>query len=187
MVSRMVFAVCEKMLCLDEKHLSAAKAALTLKQFTARVNSCPDSKPEIYRTLSRLLHNGAALALVVFFAASVLPLGAQKRGQRGSEPLQTLTPPELRDEKAPNYGPRPPRTPTFEDMQYRRYVESRLKSMVEDANKLFRLAKDLNKDADALHNGSSTQEDLRMVSEIAKLAHNVKWKMQLVVHVNRGE
>jgi hypothetical protein len=59
--------------------------------------------------------------------------------------------------------------------------------MVSDADKLLKLANDLNREPAALHNGSSTSEDLRTVSEIAKLAHNVKWKMQLVVYVNRGE
>ncbi len=90
------------------------------------------------------------------------------------------TPPVFIDSKAPDYGPPPPRTPTFEDLQYRRYVESRLKSMVSDADKLLKLAKELNSAPNSPVSGTS-REDVRTVAEIEKLAHNVKWKMQLVV------
>jgi hypothetical protein len=59
--------------------------------------------------------------------------------------------------------------------------------MVSDVNELLRVARELNKESDALRSGSSSREDVRRVAKIEKLAHNVKWKMQLVVDVDRGQ
>jgi hypothetical protein len=123
-----------------------------------------------------------ALALALLFAACVLPLYSQKGAQRGPEPPQTGPPPDFRDAKAPNYGPAAPRTPTFQEMQYRRYVESRLQSLLSDADRLLKLAEELNREADTPQSDSSSREDAHKVAEIEKLAHNVKWKMQLVVN-----
>jgi hypothetical protein len=118
---------------------------------------------------------GFALLMVL----SALPLYAQKPSPNPPPPLPP--PPVFVDSKAPDYGPPPVHTPTFEELQYRKYLESRLKSMVSDADKLLKLAQDLNKEADT-PTGSLSREDLRKVAEIEKLAHSVKWKMQLAVN-----
>lgn len=126
----------------------------------------------------------------VWWAAGVLAVAgaglgwAQKPGGGGGSSLPPPTPiprldPVLRDPKAPDYGPPPEHTPTFQDMQNKRYLEARLKQMVGESEKLLKLASDLNKKeptADAV-----TRDDVHRVEEIEKLAHGVKWKMQLAV------
>jgi hypothetical protein len=94
------------------------------------------------------------------------------------------TPPVFTDSKAPDYGPAPSRTPTFEDMQYRRYIASRLKSMASDSDKLLKLTQGINAKIDKSGPGSLSREDLRTIAEIEKLAHSVKWKMQLATSGN---
>jgi hypothetical protein len=125
------------------------------------------------------------LGLAILIAAGFLPLYSQSHPPPPSPPpIQPPKPPVFVDSKAPDYGPPPERTPTFQDMQYRRYVESRLKSMVSDADKLLKLAKELNSPPNSPIGGTS-REEVHTVAEIEKLAHNVKWKMQLVVDQNR--
>jgi hypothetical protein len=123
------------------------------------------------------------IGISILSAASALPLHGQRgpAGSKGTPPI-VLAQPVFIDSKAPDYGPPPERTPTFADLQYRKYVISRLESMVTDADKLLKLAKDLNKRTDTP--ATNPRDDLRTVSEIEKLAHNVKWKMQLAANAN---
>lgn len=100
-------------------------------------------------------------------------------------PPQEPRPPVFVNSKAPDYGPATPKTPTFADMQYSRYIADRLKSMNSDAEKLLRLARELNAKIDQTGSRSLSREDLSKVAEIEKLAHNVKWKMQLAADANR--
>ena len=100
-------------------------------------------------------------------------------------PPQEPRPPVFVNSKAPDYGPGTPKNPTFADMQYSRYIAARLKSMNSDAEKLLRLAVELNAKIDPAGSGSLSREDLSKVGEIEKLAHNVKWKMQLAADANR--
>ena len=116
------------------------------------------------------------LLLGLLFGASVLPFHSQKGTQSSPQPPQTLPPPD----PILDYGPPREHVPTFEDLQFRKYLASQLKSMVSDADKLLKLAQDLNKDADPPAGSSPSRDDVRRVAEIEKLAHNVKWKMQLV-------
>jgi len=81
--------------------------------------------------------------------------------------------------KAPDYGPPQERTPTFQDLQNKRYLEARLKQMVGESEKLLKLAADLNRREPAVQ--FVTRDDVHRVEEIEKLAHGVKWKMQLAV------
>ena len=53
----------------------------------------------------------------------------------------------------------------------------RQKSMVSDTNKLLKLASELNAEVSSSNRDSLTQEQLRKVGEIEKLAHRVKEKM----------
>ena len=131
------------------------------------------------RSRSRFGRLALVLALLSPFGA--LPLHSQQAPSQPKAPPIIEPPPIFPNSKAPDYGPGHERTPTFEDLQYRRYVESRLKSMVSDADKMLKLAKELNRVPDAPGTGAASREDMHTVAEIEKLAHNVKWKMQLVV------
>jgi hypothetical protein len=120
---------------------------------------------------------------MLFFAIGG-PMGLR---QSKSQPLPSPTPPTsfpptprvFPDSKAPDYGPPPERTPTFEDMQYPRYVMDRLRSMVSDSEKLLKLERELSARIDKSGPASLTRDDLHTLAEIEKLAHNIKWKMQL--------
>jgi hypothetical protein len=57
----------------------------------------------------------------------------------------------------------------------------RQKSMVEDTNKLLKLAAELNAEVSSAHPDSLTAEQLRKLAEIEKLAHSVKDKMSTSV------
>lgn len=131
-----------------------------------------------------------ALGLVLLFAVAVPLLNAQKPGQ-GNTTTTTLPPPtppspSFIDQKAPDYGPAPAHALTIEDKQYLSYIASRLKSMASDSDKLQLLAKELNAKIEKSGTGSLSREDLRRVAEIEKLAHSVKWKMQLAAEAASG-
>jgi len=101
------------------------------------------------------------------------------------QPPPPPPPPIFPNSKAPDYGPPPPKTPTFEDLQYRRYIVYRLKSMATDTDKLLKLAQALNKKIESQGPSSLSREDLRTLSQIEKLAHSIKWKMELATSGNR--
>jgi len=133
-----------------------------------------------------------SLAFVI--GVSALHMHAQK-GPGGGTPSPPPGPynntplpsrPVFVDSKAPDYGPPPEHTPTFQEQQYLRYLNSRLKSMVSDTDKLLELAQRLNQETDLSNHGSSSSEDIRTVAEIEKLARSVKWKMQLVADASQA-
>lgn len=88
---------------------------------------------------------------------------------------------DYRDEKHPDYGPQAPKTATFDELWQRSYVADRLKSVTSDTTKLLTLTRDLNAKIEKSGAGSLSSEDLRTLAEMEKLAHNIKWKMKLVV------
>jgi hypothetical protein len=55
----------------------------------------------------------------------------------------------------------------------------RQKSMVSDTEKLYKLAAELNKQIAQSNSGALTPDQMRMVAEIEKLAHNVRDKMTM--------
>lgn len=125
--------------------------------------------------------------LALFFAMTTVSLYSQKpQPNPNPQPPPPSPPPVFRDSKAPDYGPPPPSTPTFEDMQNRRYIVYRLKSVNTDTKKLLKLAQELNRKIETSGPGSLSSDDLRMVAEIGKLAHSVKWKMQLAIDGNHA-
>lgn len=130
--------------------------------------------------------NSWALWFALFYFAT-LPLFSQKPPSNpGPTPPPPPPPPIFPNSKAPDYGPPPPRTPTFEDMQYRRYVAFRLKSMTADTAKLLKLAQELNKKIESSGPSSLSREDIEKLGEMQKLARSVKWKMQLATTGNRA-
>lgn len=127
--------------------------------------------------------------LILVMMGGGLPLKAQKPPspppQNPSPPL-IQPPPIYNDAKAPDYGPAPDHVLTFEERQYLRYLGSQLKSMSADADKLLKLAKQLNGETDPEKAGGSSREDVQTVAQIEKLARSVKWKLKLIADANQG-
>jgi hypothetical protein len=67
--------------------------------------------------------------------------------------------------------------PTFAEKRLRAMNADRQKSMVSDADKLVKLARQLDAEIASNPTDELTTEELRKVAEIEKLAHNVKSKM----------
>jgi hypothetical protein len=125
-------------------------------------------------------------ALISF--ASAIAHGQASPANPNPTPLVTPAPPPVfPNSKAPDYSPASPRTLTFEDMQYRRYLQFRLKSMTADAAKLLKLAQELNKKVEANGVGSLSDDDIRKLTQIEKLAKEVKSKMELATSGNRPD
>jgi hypothetical protein len=127
-----------------------------------------------------------AFGLALLFALALPLLNSQKPGQGNTTTPLPPPSPSFIDQKAPDYGPPPTHVLTIEDKQYLSYFASRLKSMASDSDKLQLLAKELNAKIEKSGTGSLSREDLRTVAEIEKLAHNVKWKMQLAAEASSG-
>src|SRR5450759_511637 len=120
------------------------------------------------------------VAMLVVLVIVIVPSGVSQKPAPSPSPTPPLppTPPVFRDEKAPDYGPRPERALTFEDVQYMKFIVQRLQSMSLDTTKLLKLARELNAKVKESGPESLTKEDLHTLAEIEKLAHAVKWKMQ---------
>src|SRR6266702_6955167 len=129
-----------------------------------------------------------AFGLVLFFALGGSLGLCQSTPKPAPNPTPPTsfprTPPVFIDSKAPDYGPQQEKTLTFEDIQYRRFVAERLRSMASDSDKLLKMERALSAKIDKSGPGSLTREDLRTMAEIEKLAHNIKWKMQLAPGVS---
>lgn len=133
----------------------------------------------------RFLNRTLWLALLV--AGSALPVYSQKSPSPSPSPAPPIPPPPpVFDKSVPNYGPPPLHTPTFEEKQYLRYLESRLKSVVSDTDKLLNLAKELNRETDPSKAGVSSLEDLRTIAKIEKLARNVKSNMSIIADASQA-
>ena len=99
----------------------------------------------------------------------------------GFPPPLPPPPPGFENDKAADYGPTPLTPQTFEERQYLRYIAALQKSMAADTEKLLRLTQEFNAKVEKSGADSLTREDLRTLKEIGKLAHQIKWKMQLTV------
>ncbi len=125
--------------------------------------------------------------LILWFGTAPV-FGQASPANPNPTPLITPAPPPIYpNSKAPDYSPASPKTPTFEDMQYRRYIEFRLKSMTTDAAKLLKLAQEVDKKVQTSGAGSLSDEDLRKLAQIEKLAKEVKSKMELATSGNRSQ
>jgi len=118
-------------------------------------------------------------------AVCVLPCAAQQSQLPGG----ILMAQNNRGQRAlPPYPPNWVGIPTFNNMN-RRLTKQRLtlmneerqKSMVANAEKLLKLAKELNAEVNGAHAGALTEDQLRKVNEIEKLAHKVKSEMSYAV------
>lgn len=113
-------------------------------------------------------------------------------GQQPSNPSPTPSPtppptrplPTLSRMREPNYGSPDPKTLTFEERQYRRFITYRLKSMSVDATKLQNLTRELDVKIKVTGLRSLSNEDIRKLGEIERLAHSIKSKMEFATSGN---
>jgi hypothetical protein len=129
------------------------------------------------------------LGLILVMMECGLPLEGQKTPPPSPNPSPPLIQPRpiYNDSKAPDYGPAPDHVLTFEERQYLRYLGSQLKSMSADADKLLKLAKQLNGETDSAKAGTSSREDVKAAAQIEKLARSVKWKLKLIADASQGQ
>ena len=71
--------------------------------------------------------------------------------------------------------------PAFNEKRLQMMNAAQHQSMVADTERLVKLVADLNAQINSSNQNSLTPEQLRMVAEIEKLAHNVKDKMRMAV------
>jgi hypothetical protein len=76
--------------------------------------------------------------------------------------------------------------PVEEERRLKALNALRQKSLVEDTNKLLKLAAELNAEVSGEHPDTLTAEQLRKLAEIEKLAHGVKEKMSTSVRQPQG-
>lgn len=76
-------------------------------------------------------------------------------------------------------GTSPPTDPTWNEKRMRALNEDRHKSVVSDAEKLLKLARQLDAEVASNPTDELTPEEMRKVAEIEKLAKSVKSKMAL--------
>jgi hypothetical protein len=105
---------------------------------------------------------GLGVAGLLFFGA----LAGNPAGQEG-------IPSQQNPHRSSPFGPETPLDPTFADRQLRVLNAERQKSMVSDAEKLLKLAQELNAEIQT----ANPDTELRKISDIEKLARNVKQKM----------
>lgn len=116
----------------------------------------------------------ARLRMPVLILVLTLPLFAELSGAQLGQADSSQMPPLMRDKEGSLF---PPRDPSFEAKRLKKLNELRQKSMEADADKLLRLARELNEAVAVDAPAMSAQERLRRIAEIEKLAKDVKNKM----------
>ena len=117
------------------------------------------------------------LSDLLLLSGAALSYGQASPANPNPTPLITPAPPPIYpNSKAPDYALGLSRS---EDMQYLRYIEFRLKTMNSDAAKLLKLSRELNKKIETSGVRSLSDEDLRKLGQIEKLAKEVKSKVEL--------
>lgn len=122
----------------------------------------------------------ACLGLALVLALACVPAG---RSQAPGWNHGTQEP--VRPDKPIQAGVESPdddrRTTTMTESQLRELNQERQKQMVADANKLLKLARELNDEISAANRGTLTPDQLRKIAEIEKLARSVKERMTIGV------
>ncbi len=126
-----------------------------------------------------------ALSLAIFLLLAVIPEGhsqstGTKSGSDGSQPPPHSTLPEH-----PRFEPAPGDDESPDSIATERRVHAlnmvRQKLLVQDTNKLFRLAKELNQEVASTSPTAWTPDQLHKIAEIEKLAHSVRERMAMAV------
>ena len=106
---------------------------------------------------------------------SVALMGSGQFGQTGAS---TASQRQVLRQQDP-LGTSPPADPTWNEKRMRALNEDRHKSVVSDAEKLLKLARQLDAEVASNTTDELTPEEMRKVAEIEKLAKSVKSKMAL--------
>ena len=116
---------------------------------------------------------GSVLMLVLPGSAQAPP----SMNNNGSSVSQRF--PQIR----PFEEPRPvsPATAIFEERRLQALNAAQHKAVVDDTDKLVKLVAELNKEISSSNARSLTPQQLQMVAEIEKLAHNVRDKMRMTI------
>jgi hypothetical protein len=112
-----------------------------------------------------------------------LPCVAQQKGGPADDLLAQRNP-NPRPPSPPNWAGMPEFNETSSRFAAKRLAlmnEERQKSMEANAEKLLKLAKELNAEVNGAHAGALTEDQLRKLDEIEKLAHKVKSEMSYAV------
>jgi hypothetical protein len=107
------------------------------------------------------------------------PCSAQSPGPVANNPTlgKRLPPPrEVDPTEIESMG-----APAYNEKRLQMMNAAQHQSMVADTERLVKLVADLNAQINSSNQNSLTPEQLRMVAEIEKLAHNVKDKMRMAV------
>lgn len=124
----------------------------------------------------------AALLLAAFWASP--PLSGQNRypGPGGPGPMQEPMAPRTGRQMDPferGLGDQPVNIKLLQTLN-----EDRQKSLVADTEKLVELAAELNAEVNGAHSASLTDDQMRLLDEIQKLAHSIRKKMCTAVNGN---
>jgi hypothetical protein len=126
-----------------------------------------------------------ALSLAILLSLAGIPAGhSQSTGSSsGSNGSQSTAPPMVHER--PGFEPAPGDDESSDPLTNERRVRAlnsvRQKLLVQDTNKLFRLAKELNQEVATTSPSAWTPDQLHKIAEIEKLAHSVRERMAMAV------
>jgi hypothetical protein len=127
------------------------------------------------------LRCGTAIALVFGAVMLLSPgCGAQSPGPAGNNPTLGKRIPQPRDVD-PSQIDTVGGVPAYYEKRMQMLNAAQHRSMVADTERLVKLVADLNAQINSSKANSLTPDQLHMVAEIEKLAHNVKDKMRMAV------
>ncbi len=118
----------------------------------------------------------AVLFGAVLFYAPLCSGQASAPVNNGSQLPRRIPPPTQMDDPADAPG-----TSLFYERRLRMLNAAQHSSMVADTDKLVKLVAELNDEVNRSNTRSLTSQQLRMVSEIEKLAHSIRDKMRMSV------
>jgi hypothetical protein len=127
----------------------------------------------------RALCGGLVLALVVWLGSGTGGYAQSQQGPTsgGSSSQSSSARGTFGHSSMSPIGPDEDYDPVMTERRMRALNAERQKQMVSDANKLLKLAKELNEEVATAKNEAFTSDQLRKIAEIEKLAKNVRERM----------
>ena len=130
----------------------------------------------------------SAMGLAILLSLTVIPAARSQStgstsGSNGSQSTSSSGAPEHPEH--PRFEPAPGDDDSSDPVTSERRVRAlnmvRQKLLVQDTNKLFRLAKELNQEVATTNPSAWTPDQLHKIAEIEKLAHSVRERMAMAV------